>query len=441
MNCEEIWLILNAALDNELSAAENEALQGHLEICPACREQATELQVINNSLSEAIQSPATDSFVERVMRAVSAENIAPISSCANHHSGETVIPATARVNGARPISRFRNYPKVPYRRSSGTILLLVGSLFCTFAVLMNLPAATPVVAEILRATGPVDLMRVNSNKWIPLEGTSRISLPADSRVRTGPMSLCEIRTKSDALVRVNQQTELIVKGAEHVELVSGEIWCRASAKTDFEISSEQQLPKNSSETMFTCPSSSETQWQAAPNQELRCVAVSTSPVELKMISPGASCTVQPGQALSFSDDGDVTPSAASDRLTALNWQLPLLALRSADDMELQQRLAQLLASAGQSKLSYLYEDQIRRLGPAGTIPLISFVKSNESHQQPDLRYRAMEIIADLGPQSIVKDLENLLNDDDTRVRMIAQRALQRLQPSRTFEDQAKQSDR
>lgn len=115
-----------------------------------------------------------------------------------------------------------------------------------------------------------------------------------------------------------------------------------------------------------------------------------------------------------------------DRLLATGWQLPLLLVRNPDDSELQSQLQELLAKIGQTKMSSMYDRQIRSPGPAGTIPLIAFVGSSRSLDRPELRHHAMQIIADLAPVSARHDLELLTKDSDPTVSQFANAALARL---------------
>ena len=152
--------------------------------------------------------------------------------------------------------------------------------------------------------------------------------------------------------------------------------------------------------------------------------------DAKMPSP-FSCAVKPGQSLSVVKDQLPVATGQEDRLLAMGWQLPLLAVRRPDDPELQSRLQLLLARFGQSKMSSMYDSQIRSLGSAGTIPLIAFVRSPKSLDNPELRHRAMQIIADLAPASTRRELESLAKDSDPTVSQLANAALARLSKQRS----------
>ncbi len=142
-------------------------------------------------------------------------------------------------------------------------------------------------------------------------------------------------------------------------------------------------------------------------------------------------TIPPGQSMACSPNGDHELTGYYDRLQATSWQLPLLNTRPPNDPDLQGMLQGLLAhgllaNAGMTKMIAFDSTQIRNLGPTGTLPLIAFVRSPESQARPDLRRRAMEIVADLAPESTRQDLEILTSDADPAVARFAQVALDRM---------------
>jgi len=425
MNCETIPLMLSAALDGELSAADRTAMDEHLSGCASCREHFADLQMLDDTLKVALQPPSVQPVVERLLRILASDRDV------GRPAEFVPLPLPIRcpdpsLNG-RPASRSLARTR---RSVVGTVALLICILMIAMAISVPVSEATPAVAEITVATGSIEVMRSKAGKWTSMNQPAGVSLPAHARIRTRDNSLCEIRTKSDALVRLNHETELVMHQPEQIELVSGELWCRTPATTGLEISTTKPPRQPAYETAFTCPSSCETQWQASANQELSCLAVSSLPIELRMNSSAASCTVSPGDTLTFAAGSAPERSGNANRLEAISWQLPLLILRSPGDQELRQRLTQLLAAAGRTKMAYLYEDQIRQLGAKGTLPLLAFVRSPESLEEPDLRFRAMRIIADLAPRESMPDLEALLKDNDPAVQQLSSRALQRLNHDR-----------
>jgi hypothetical protein len=403
MNCETLPLMLNAALDGELSPQERAAMQQHLAECESCREQWAELQCLHQDLSLVLSPPSVEPAIQRLM--------------------ETLQPKSISKIGKSRVSRGN---------SSLVIVAIVCTMLLTVGIIFQSPSPALAVAEISMMTGTVDYKAADARDWTSVAGTKRISLPAFARVRTRSTSLCEIRTGCDALVRLNHETELVLHRAEKVELVAGELWCRAPATAEMEICAPPAPRQPTPTNVFTCPSSTEMQWKALPNNAISCQDVAATAVELQ--SPSMNCTIQPGECVTFSAGHPVPEATRFNPVEVTGWQLPLLVLRPPQDSELRDRLTSVLALIGRSKASFLYEDQIRGLGPSGVVPLLAYVRSKESASQPELRLRAMEMIAEMATSASINDLNALLQDEDPRIRKLSGLALTRLQPGRTFSD-------
>jgi len=135
--------------------------------------------------------------------------------------------------------------------------------------------------------------------------------------------------------------------------------------------------------------------------------------------------VRPGEIARIHKGG--VEKRKADVLLATNWVHRLLALKSGEDNpEVVKRLDDLLASIGEAKLGKLYEDEIKALGESCVRPLLSFLESVRSLQNPTLRRKAGAILADIAPAWAVKELIHLLADDDRAIRAAAARALERL---------------
>ena len=104
----------------------------------------------------------------------------------------------------------------------------------------------------------------------------------------------------------------------------------------------------------------------------------------------------------------------------------LLMRKGHDSPELGDRVNRLLANLGRSKMANLYEDEIRSLGEHAVLPLLRFVQSPTSRDDPYQRQSAMAIIADVAPTWVIGDLIGLLSDDEPHVRTQAATALLRL---------------
>lgn len=393
MNCDSIFHLVSQEIDGELTGEDAVTLHRHLDECPACCAMRRELLALDRDLARCLPPP----FVESGMRQL-----------------HTRIAPQKDLSSAAGSSR---------RIQSG---LVIGMSVCALAVAMllcgvTLPASVA-VAEIALATGPVEVKLATTSKWVSADGRRPVTLAAHTRIRTRSESLCEIRTRTAAVVRMNRETEMIVHPGERLELVTGELWCRASPSQELEV----RAPTQNSLSLFACPSSTETQWTARPNQELSCTSVSPNPVQLK--TPDLQYTIEPGQRLELGDPTalpELRPGR-QNRLKVTRWQLPLLLLRNPKAPEVQEHLLELLATLGATKASHLSESQIRDLGPVGAIPLLAFVQSPRSLEQPGLRLQAMRLAAEMASVISRPDLETLQLDADPVIRNYAHGALLRL---------------
>lgn len=80
MDCEQVLEAVSAALDGELSPAEQAQLEAHLAVCPECRALAEELSALNAALEEYEPAPP-QWLAERVMERVAEQDrVVPISA-------------------------------------------------------------------------------------------------------------------------------------------------------------------------------------------------------------------------------------------------------------------------------------------------------------------------------------------------------------------------
>lgn len=126
--------------------------------------------------------------------------------------------------------------------------------------------------------------------------------------------------------------------------------------------------------------------------------------------------VRPGQAIVVDSSQQMTREPRPG--TADVWQLPLLAVSSDSRSELSSYLQELLAPIGRTKARHMNKTQIRALGPAGAIPLLSFVV-HEQEADLHLRQTAMRLAAETADDSTIPMLRQLTTDEDS---FIASRA-------------------
>ena len=414
------WIAL--WLDGELSPEERAVAELRLQSDPVAMHEWVEARDLDAQLRAALPIPTWD-------------EAALLERGSSRHSALTPSPSP----GGRGAPEGRTSRNARPSKHPLVALLAVATCLLLAMVLLRSegnPAAAS-VATLTHATGPIEVRQNTETEWTHFAQPHNLSLAAGAHVRTPAESLCEVSTPSQGLVRVNQQTEFIVHRPEEIELVNGQFWCRASAQTPLVVSVPGQaigaLPGHVEALpelcLFTCPSSSETLWRI-DDQVGRCIAVSEQTTELRS-GADQTWTIPPGLSLACTPGGDHELSGPYDRLQATSWQLPLLNTRPPHDPDLQGMLQGLLAegllaNVGMTKMKAFDARQIRNLGPAGTLPLIAFVRSPNSQTRPDLRRRAMEIVSDLAPASTRPDLDILATDADPEVARFARVALDRI---------------
>jgi hypothetical protein len=67
------------------------------------------------------------------------------------------------------------------------------------------------------------------------------------------------------------------------------------------------------------------------------------------------------------------------------------------------------------------------LGPPGAIPLLAYVESDNSKEQPVIRLSAMRMAADMADQSAIERLKRLSRDEVTAIAQLADEALRQLE--------------
>ena len=133
---------------------------------------------------------------------------------------------------------------------------------------------------------------------------------------------------------------------------------------------------------------------------------------------GEQCTVSSGHL------GDKT--ASHNLQLATRWVNEILVLKGRDNPELAHRIDDLFAQLGESKMSYMFESEIRGLGDHCVIPLTKYIESDRSRGKPAKRVTAARIVSDVAPTWAIPNLIGLLSDRDGEVRVAAAGGLKRL---------------
>ena len=175
--------------------------------------------------------------------------------------------------------------------------------------------------------------------------------------------------------------------------------------------------------VFTCPAESSCLTSAPLNGPTQVIAASGS---VNVAIDGRQRQLRQGMECRLEANESIVEAPRVDVVLAESWMQPLLTLKGHGNPELSKRVDNLLAEIGRAKLSVLYERQIRSLGEYGALPLLQFVRSEESSNDRERRRAGMRILKDIAPVWITPELIGLLEDTDTEVRVDAAQALERL---------------
>ena len=417
MNCEQVQQLMGAAVDHAIDDDQRTALDAHLAGCEECREAEAALRKQDADLLRAFQ-PGRDRAARLAERVIAEFDRPPASPSATSPGASwfSLLLATA-IGFAGAVLVFQ-----PWQRE-------------TRPVARPLPAAKPgagsleitSAARIVEATGDVQL----GERSVRLSGPQAyLTCPTKERVCTSPDVRCELVTENGCVIRMDGETELSFSKGDSVELKRGQIWCRLPSDAALEIMPGASMTSGAGGAAneafpMSCTTPSPVATFMTELQADGAVRVTAAGGEISLTTVAGAHRLKPGEAVTIAG-GRVDTTAANSAVLSAVWMLPLLVKKGHYDKELNERVDQLLAGIGQTKMSTLYEQEIRNLGEFGVLPLVRYVQSPPSRQQQGRRLRAMRIVSDLAPAWLIGDLILLLDDPDADVRFLAATSLERL---------------
>jgi hypothetical protein len=393
MDCTQAQMLLNAWLDGELTSShDSAALEAHLDSCSECRASADFLRLQDGDLRRAF---------------------APARESASHI-------ATNVISALDP-----PLPVVP-RRATWQLLLAATVAGYLLAIFTWRPAAEdehaglrpmPPVARLALATGPVEFKPPKELGWFTCPANTELEQGAAVRTESG--TRCEVSTGDGSQVRLNGDSQAHFHGTRQVTLERGQLWSQvAGGEAPFCVTApDAKVLAGQGRISMSCE----------PGQTIVTVVEGSARVE----SGDEAATLAAGQSAQIVEGRLSEVSRASNTLLATSWINELLAVKGSEDPEFTARMNDILAQLGQTKLSYLYEEEIRRLGDNCVLPIVRFLESSRSQPSEPKRERAAGIVADVAQPRSIPLLIELLADDNPRVRAHAARGLQRL-TSRDF---------
>ena len=450
MNCEVAHPLINALVDGEINDADRVLVEEHLSSCAECQSVAESMRLVDASLTEAFapERDAARQIADRVTAMVEA-NVATVrpavDDCSRAEARRVdwkslVLALVVGFVLALAIFPPRSQHSTP--ESFGPIALpdkqnsdheqSPGGQSPKGIVQ---PMGDSRIATLVARTGEVEFDSA-SGGWC-VAPLANFSCPTDSKVRTAKGASCELVTSDGAVIRMDGETEVRLRSPREVELQKGQVFCRSANDGTIEVFScgPAASPQSSGKNL----------WSAAGSGSGFLTAISSDGAGQVMSAAGASVDVKTasgrhelksGQNASIVNGEVDVSSPADDIVLATSWIHPLLTQKGHDDPELSHRVDELLARIGRSKMSMLYEREIRSLGEHCVLPLIRYVQSPISQIEPGRRASAMSIVADLAPTILISELLPLLRDESPEVRYQTAKALFRL----TSETQGRSPD-
>lgn len=384
MECEAAMERLWALIDGELGEEERAGVEAHVGRCAACGRALEGLRGLDARLRSAVE-PGRRAAGE-VSRRVMAR----------------LAPGRARLSG--------------WRLAAG-LALSAGAGFAAAWLLRTGPGRTsgsierPALAELTLATGLIEASEAEG-VWsvLPTGGAIR----AGARVRTGPAWRCEFRTADGSEIRLDTDTEFRFAAGREFELPRGRVWStvkRAAAPFSVRFALARVTALG---TQFDV---------RAENGRGEVMVVEGA---TRVTAGGVEQRVEAGEALAVVDGRLGEKQRVDDLVSATRWVHEILVLKGRDNPELLARVNDLLAQIGETKMDFVYEQEMRWLGDSCVLPLTRYIQSPRSQPDESKRHRAARILSDIAQPWSVPDLIELLNDEDGEIRYFAARGLSRL---------------
>lgn len=411
MSCEQSRSLLGLLMDQELADAQSDAVRDHLAQCDECRRDWESLNALDTQLKSALRLDGVDQAVAAIEASADHFVTCPTTQPRKRSIWLVVALATAV---CLLITTLVARNRVPWAVDDGVV---------------GRPATdTPIVATLIRATGAVQVQHPGSAAWDSIEHADATPLPKGSRLRTQPTVLCELQTSDKGKIRLNEAGEVVLHGTTEIELVKGQIWCLVPGDREIEIDFALRQKTTPIIASMACPSSSEFQCSIG-DYVASCDSNSLRNPPAQMTVGTKGYAVQPGETVSIDVEQNVERKGVCDSTTKV-WQLPLLAIGNPVDRELTDAMSELLAPIGKTKARHLNETQIRRLGPAGALPLLAYAATETAPDQLALRRTAVALARDLADQRSKQWLAKLAADPDPFLSAQAVKTLERIAPER-----------
>lgn len=388
MDCQQALDEIGRLIDGELPAPDHAALEAHLAECDGCRGARDALRVNDATLVRAFmpRRQAAAALADRVIAELQGQREG------RHWARSWFAPLAAAAAGFL-LAVLVLRPPISLNRDSGHA--------------PELP-----MARLALATGPTEMRVAPAGIWMGCPESGAIQ--AGAAVRTVDGARCEIEASDGTQLRLDSGTLIELPTPRCVKLTQGELYSSIPGDgRTFKVELPDAVVQSSQGKFDVCCSSSE-------------ASVTVIEGSASVACKGGNRRVAAGQRVRLVDGRIEETAAAADALQATAWINDLLVRKGPENPELTERLNDILAQLGQTKVSYLYEDEIRRLGSRAALPLLRYIASPRSQANVAGRISAARIAADLADSTVIGDLIARLSDPDPQVRVQVARALERL---------------
>ncbi len=386
MDCERAARLVSARLDGQIGSDDELVLDAHLSECESCRLLTDDLRHQDAELRRA--------FAARRFAAVAV--------------GGRVLLDLARHKQRRTALRWVG------------MLTSAAAGFAAAVLMYRAPREAPAIpdppaARLTLSTGAAEVMPPGSDTWHVL--TAGTPVAAGSRLRTPPRVLCELVTTDGSSIRLNTDSELLLRGSHELELARGQVWTRV-------LSSVHAMQLDAPSANVTA-AGAELDVRSESNHTTVTVASGVAIAR----GDGAEQIIHAGERLRVFG-GQLAEKITVDDLTgATRWLNDILVLKGRDNPEVAARVDVLMERIAQPWMGYDYEEELRALGAHCVKPLKDYIHKACAPSEREQRLRAMSILADIAkaePWAATAEVIELLSDADQEVCRLASEALRPL---------------
>jgi ferric-dicitrate binding protein FerR (iron transport regulator) len=403
MNCETASNFISARIDGEISAADQKALEDHLASCAACRATTEALSAQDAEIKRAFapRRRAASAVADAAIAQVGREQM---QSLRPRRFPFLTAVLSAAAGFALALLILQPWQKPVYPTGG----------FALPTTQQTQPAPAAPVAHLALATGTIEVQQPGQTTWQVMPTGAAIA--PNSKIRTPSKVRCEVIMADQSTIRLNYNSEVTIGSGRDFKLASGQMYSSVAKAADPFTVSVAQASVTALGTEFDIAITADAQ-----NATLTVVEGST-----RVKGQGGERVVSYGNQMRITAGAFGEAEAVASLPVATRWVNELLVMKGRDSDELRRRIDMLLASIGNEKMAYMYEDEIKALGDHCVLPLTRWVQSPLSMKDLGKRHQAARILSEVAQPWSIPQLIELLNDNDGEVRFYASRALLRL---------------